>query len=219
LANLIVYSVVTPLIIHIIAKVYFLRNFSVHLCVAAYSLFGVFFLHVGYRFDDFPVVFGLFTLDKLILYIPSFVMGLWLWEIRAQLNEYVKSWWVCLLLAISLYLVGRSVEIDRISSYLVEFSTGYLVMTITFGLLGLFGRPMSDRAERIIRSVSNASYTIYLLHLLTLVLLAYLVRLMGIANVHVAFLFLTISAFSMLYFFHQAVLKFPLALYLLNGKR
>ncbi|QDV17799.1 Glucans biosynthesis protein C [Gimesia panareensis] len=164
---------------------------------------------------------GLFNLEDFMVFLPYFLLGLWLFRDQALQDEFhrIARWeWGMLLLAVITQHVEANAHGFNTESLLRIYSFG-LICALSSHICYVLFYQFMNRDSRVFRYLSDASYSIYLFHHICVVIFGYLLL---NSNIAIGYKFLTveIATFAVtLSLHHFLILRIPMLRFLFNGKR
>lgn len=164
---------------------------------------------------------GLFNFEDFLVFLPYFLIGLWLYQDRQLQEEFhsIARWeWVVLVLSVVTMNMEANAHGFNPDSLLRIYSTELTCAIASHICYVLFYRFM-NRDSRVFRYLSDASYSIYLFHHICVVIFGYLLLSSSIA-IGYKFLAVVIATFAVtLAIHHFLILRFRVLRFLFNGKR
>tara|TARA_R110002111_G_scaffold185031_3_gene250960 strand:+ start:87699 stop:88895 length:1197 start_codon:yes stop_codon:yes gene_type:complete len=163
---------------------------------------------------------GLFNAEDFIVFLPYFLMGLWLFRDKALQQEFhsIARWeWFALAISLLAHYVESNAHGLNVESILRIYSASLicaLASHICYVLFYLF----MNRNSQFFRYLSDASFSIYLFHHLCVIVFGYLLLNASIA-IGYKFLAVEIATLSLtLAIHHFLILKFKPLRFMFNGK-
>lgn len=163
---------------------------------------------------------GLFNFEDFIVYLPYFLVGLWLYRDQKLQQEFhmIARWeWYALVLSlVTHYFVENAHGLNQ-ESILRIYSIS-LTYAISSHICYVLFYQFMNRNSQVFRYLSDASYSIYLFHHLCIIVFGYLLLNVSIA-IGYKFLAVEIATFSLtLAIHHFLILKSKTLRFMFNGK-
>jgi len=163
---------------------------------------------------------GLFNAEDFIVFLPYFLLGLWLFRDRALQQEFhaIARWeWFALALSIVAQYVESNAHGMNAESVLRIYSAS-LTCALSSHICYVLFYQFMNRNSQFFRYLSDASYSIYLFHHLCVIVFGYLLL---SASIAIGYKFLAVEIATLtvtLAIHHFLILKFKPLRFMFNGK-
>ena len=163
---------------------------------------------------------GFLNLEDFMIYLPYYLVGLWLFHDRLLQNEFhtIARWeWGALVLAILTHHLLENAHGLSQESFLRIYSTG-LIFALSSHICYVLFYKFMNRDSPVFRYLSDASYSIYLFHHLCVIVIGYLLLNVQIA---IGYKFLTVELATIaitLSIHHFLILRIKTLRFMFNGK-
>ncbi|WP_417390068.1 acyltransferase family protein [Gimesia sp.] len=163
---------------------------------------------------------GLLNLEDFMVYLPYFLVGLWLFHDRLLQDEFhsIARWeWGALVLSVLTHHLLENAHGLNQESFLRIYSTG-LIFALSSHICYVLFYKFMNRDSQVFRYLSDASYSIYLFHHLCVIVIGYLLLNAQIA-IGYKFLMVELGTISItLAIHHFLILRFKTLRFMFNGK-
>jgi len=162
------------------------------------------------------VSFGAFN-----YYLPFFILGMIYWKTRSIVIPFltIQVSIVLLLVFSFLNIINQHVSIVELSWTLSKAFDSLMNLCLAISVICFFSS-LGKNKSKMVSKLVNSSYSIYLLHQpITILIFVFLIEDLNI-NAYLGFFALCTLVYLSSYFLHtKIVMKYPLLLFLLNGKK